>query len=56
MNAALPAVGADARLFSLRLELDATPSNCVSLVFGLDAPNAQINCLAENTPLVMRIR
>ena len=36
-NVALPAVRADSRVFSFRLELDATPSNNVSLVFGRDA-------------------
>ena len=34
---ALPAVCAESRVFSFRLELDATPSNNVSLVFGRDA-------------------
>ena len=36
-NVALPAVRADSRVFAFRLELDATPSNNVSLVFGRDA-------------------
>lgn len=35
-NVALPAVCAESRVFSFRLELDATPSNNVSLVFGRD--------------------
>ena len=36
-NVALPAVRADSRLFALRLELDATPSNSVEVAFGRDA-------------------
>ena len=36
-NVALPAVRADSRLFALRLELDATPSNNVEVAFGRDA-------------------
>jgi len=36
-NVALPAVRADSRLFALRLELDATPSNNVEVAFGCDA-------------------
>ena len=36
-NVALPAVRADPRVFAFRLELDATPSNNVSIVFGRDA-------------------
>ena len=36
-NVALPAVRADSRVFAFRLELDATPSNNVLLVFGRDA-------------------
>ena len=51
-NAALPAVGADARLFSFRLELDATPSNCVSLVFGRDADSDGVLSRAEESLLV----
>ena len=36
-NVALPAVRADSRLFALRLELDATPSNNVEVAFGRNA-------------------
>ena len=36
-NVALPAVRVDSRIFAFHLELDATPSNNVSLVFGRDA-------------------
>lgn len=36
-NIVFDAGSADARLFSLSLELDATPSNNVSVVFGCDA-------------------
>ena len=35
-NAALPAVRADTQVFSFRIELDATPSNCVEVAFGCD--------------------
>lgn len=36
-NVPLPAVSADSRVFSFRLELNATPSNNVSIAFGRDA-------------------
>ena len=35
-NAALPAARADTQVFSFRIELDATPSNCVEVAFGCD--------------------
>ena len=46
-NVALPAVRADSRVFSFRLELDATPSNNVSLVVGRDADEDGVLSRAE---------
>ena len=51
-NVPLPTVDADMRLFSFRLELDATPSNNVSLVFGYDANADGILSRAEESLLV----
>lgn len=51
-NVALPAAGADARIFSFRLELDASPSNCVSLVFGRDANADGVLARSEEAALV----
>jgi len=51
-NVALPAVSADSRVFSFRLELDATPSNNVSLVFGRDADGDGVLSRAEEAVLV----
>ena len=48
-NVALPAVRADSRLFSFRIELDATPSNSVSLVFGRDADQDGVLSRAEES-------
>lgn len=51
-NVALPAVRADSRIFAFRLELDATPSNCVSLVFGRDADGDGVLSRPEESLLV----
>ena len=51
-NVALPAVRADSRVFSFRLERDVTPSNNVSLVFGRDANEDGVLSRAEEAMLV----
>ena len=51
-NIALPAVSADSRIFAFRLELDATPSNCVSLVLGRDTDDDGVLSRAEEALLV----
>ena len=51
-NVALPAVRADSRIFAFHLELDATPSNNVSLVFGRDANEDGVISRAEESLLV----
>lgn len=51
-NVPLPTVDADMRLFSFRLELDAMPSNNVSLVFGYDANADGVLSRAEESLLV----
>ena len=51
-NVALPSLRADSRVFSFRLELDATPSNNVSLVFGRDANEDGVLSRAEEAMLV----
>lgn len=53
-NVALPAVHADSRVFSFRLELVATPSNNVSLVFGRDANMDGVLSRAEESLMVGR--
>ena len=51
-NVALPAVRADSSIFAFHLELDATPSNNVSLVFGRDANEDGVLSRAEESLLV----
>ena len=51
-NVALPSLRADSRVFSFRLELDATPSNNVSLVFGRDANEDGVLSRSEEALLV----
>ena len=48
-NVALPSLRADSRIFAFRLELDATPSNNVSLVFGRDANEDGVLSRAEES-------
>ena len=51
-NVAIPSLRADSRIFAFRLELDATPSNNVSLVFGRDANEDGVLSRAEESLLV----
>ena len=51
-NVALPAVRADSRVFSFSLELAATPSNNVSLVFGRDADMDGVLSRAEESLMI----
>ena len=51
-NVALPAVRADSRIFAFHLELDATPSNNVSLVFGRDLDEDGVLSRAEESLFV----
>ena len=51
-NVALPLLRADSRVFAFHLELDATPSNNVSLVFGRDLDEDGVLSRAEESLLV----